>query len=343
VWNYSERDVHVPMMRALGVPLYAAESSSRLGKLTAFRQLVRQLEPEVVHSYSFYTNVAAACGAYGTAAVPVGSVRSDFDWAKRGSGLLLGRLSSRWPAFHICNSVSASRSAQRSRSFFAPRRCAVVANGLDLQRFHRSSMPADGPARIVGIGYLLPIKRWDRLLRAAAALVRNGLDFRLDLIGGGPLKPVLEQQVLELNLRDRVRIMDHTDDVPGILRDASFVVHTADREGYPNAIMEAMACARAVVATDVGDVHRLVEDGTTGFLVTADDESMLIHRMATLITDGHLCARMGEAGRRTAEREFGLERLVRQTLEAYRSAGWTEREGETARFQVSPANWGARR
>jgi glycosyltransferase involved in cell wall biosynthesis len=330
VWNYGELDVHVPLIRALDLPLYAAERSSRIEKLTAFRRLVKQLAPEIVHSYSFYTNIAAAWATAGTGVLSIGSVRSDFDWAKREAGPLLGRLSARWPRFHICNSISASRSARNSRSFFAPTRCAFVANGLDLERFQPSPIPADGPARIVGIGYLLPVKRWDRLLRAASVLRRNGCDFTLDLVGGGPLKAVLKRQVEQLELNDRVRLMDHTDDIPRVLREASFTVLTSDREGYPNAVMEAMACGRAVVATDVGDIDQLVDDGTTGFLVPVNDESALVDRMAALITDRHRCARMGEAGRAKAECEFGLERLARQTLEAYRSAGWNERDGETS-------------
>jgi glycosyltransferase involved in cell wall biosynthesis len=60
--------------------------------------------------------------------------------------------------------------------------------------------------------------------------------------------------------------------------------------------MEAMACGRAVVATDAGDVPSLVEDGKTGFVVARGDEATLLARMATLMTDPDLCQRMGEAG-----------------------------------------------
>ena len=88
--------------------------------------------------------------------------------------------------------------------------------------------------------------------------------------------------------------------------------------------MEAMASGRAVVATAVGDVPHLVEHGKTGFVVSHDDEFMLTENMATLMTDYHLCARMGKAAREKAEREFGLECLVAATLAAYRSAGWRQ-------------------
>jgi glycosyltransferase involved in cell wall biosynthesis len=325
VGNCREGDVHVPPIRALGVPLYSiSNTSSRMSKLTALRRLVRELRPEVVHSYSFHTNVAASWAALGTPAVAVGSVRSDFNWAKKGSGALLGRLSAKWPAYQVCNTYAAAASARSSRSFFAPAQCDVVSNALDLERFQGSAVRTEGPARIVGLGYLLPVKRWDRLLRAAQVLKRRHLDYEIDIVGGGPLRRELEQHAQRLDILDRVRFVEHTDDVAGVLAGSSFVVLTSETEGCPNAVMEAMACSRPVVATDVGDVPRLVDDGTTGFLVRSGDESMLVERMTQLIGDRQLCCRMGEAARRKAEREFGLERLVSETLAAYRRAGWNE-------------------
>ena len=88
--------------------------------------------------------------------------------------------------------------------------------------------------------------------------------------------------------------------------------------------MEAMACGRAVVAMDAGDIPSLVEDGKTGFVVRRGDDAKLVGSHGALITDRDLCRRMGEAGRAKAEREFGLDRLVSETLAAYRAAGWKD-------------------
>ena len=88
--------------------------------------------------------------------------------------------------------------------------------------------------------------------------------------------------------------------------------------------METMACGRAVVATNVGDIPDLVEDGKTGFVVHRGDNEMLGSRMATLVTDRDLCRRMGEAGGAKAEQEFGLGPLVMETLSAYQAAGWKD-------------------
>ena len=324
VWNYRETDVHVAPIRALGVPIYPMPSGgSRLGKLIAFRRVVEQLQPDVVHSYAFYTNFAASWGALGNGAIAIGSVRSAFDWAKKDAGALVGRLSARWPAHQIFNSRSAVEDARRTGAVFAPRTAHFVRNGLDLDRFQPAAGSPDVPFRILGVGYLLPVKRWERLLAVAQYLDTHGVDARIRIAGDGPLRSSLAQEAVRLGVADRVEFLPHSEDVPGLLAQSSILVHTSDSEGCPNAVMEAMACGRPVVATDVGDVSSLVEHGRTGFIAPADDGRMLAQHVVTLVRDPELRRRMGAAARIVAERDFGLDRLVRETLAVYEAAGWT--------------------
>jgi glycosyltransferase involved in cell wall biosynthesis len=181
-----------------------------------------------------------------------------------------------------------------------------------------------GRACVVGVGSLFPVKRWDRLLVATAALQQQGLNFLVRIVGDGPLRAALLQQVQALGLAECVEFVAYSADIPGLLAEATLLVHTSDSEGCPNVVLEAMACGRAVVATDAGEVPLVVEDGQTGFVVRRGDNATLITRMAALITDRDLCRRMGAAGRAKAEREFGVERLVADTLAAYRAVGWKD-------------------
>jgi glycosyltransferase involved in cell wall biosynthesis len=328
VWSYDEEDMHVPWIQALSVPLYPfSPTLSPTTKLRTFRRLVKALKPEVIHSYNFYTNFAAYWGALGTPAVAFGSIRNDFTLEKKRSGWWLGRLSARWPSEQISNSYSAAETVHQSRSPFVPKRLYVVRNGLDLKRFHNFPLATAGPTHILGVGSLLrPVKRWDRLVVAALELKRQGFEYFIRIAGDGPLRGPLEQQAQDLGVSDRVEFIGHTDNIPGLLADATFLVHVSDGEGCPNVVMEAMACGRAVVATDAGDVPNLVEDAKTGFVVRRGDAATLVARMATLISDRDLCRRMGEAGRAKAEREFELDRLVEETLSTYRAAGWRDSE-----------------
>jgi glycosyltransferase involved in cell wall biosynthesis len=324
VWNYRPDDVHVEPIRSLGVPLYwFPQGWSSAAKLVAFRRLVGQLAPEVVHASNFYVNFAGYFGAFGTAATAVGSVRNDFVLCKQECGPIVGRLSGYWPRHQVSNSSAALESARRSRSVFVPEHLHVVRNALDLTRFPSADVPPGAAPSIVGIGYLLPAKRWDRLLDVAATLKRRGLDYVLRIAGDGPLLSALTQQARALDVTDRVAFLGHVADIPQLLKDATFVVHTADNEGCPNAVMEAMASGRAVVSTDAGDVPCLVDDGVTGFVVRRGDDETLTERIIRLIGDRALCRRMGEAARMKAAQEFQLERLVTETFAAYRTAGWS--------------------
>jgi glycosyltransferase involved in cell wall biosynthesis len=324
LWSVRGNNVYAPQIRALGVALHSFPPElSAAGKLREFHRLVRELKPEVVHSYSFYTNFAAWWATLGTKTIAIGAVRGDFISDRR-CDPWLGRLSARWPRSQIFNSFTAADSARRSKGPFVPGQIFLVRNGLDLQQFRSVPLTTEGRVRIVGIGSLLPVKRWDRLLRAARALKRSEFEFLVRIIGDGPLRGSLQQQVQVLGVTDCVEFIGHSDNISGVLADATFLVHTSDSEGCPNAVLEAMACGRAVVATDAGDVPSLVEDGKTGFVVPRGDDAMLLERMAKLITDRKLCQRMGEAGRAKAEREFGLDRLVAETLAAYDAAGWRD-------------------
>jgi glycosyltransferase involved in cell wall biosynthesis len=325
VWNYRADDPFVSHLQALGVPLHRIPpSSSGCLRLNAFRRLIRRLRPELLHSYSFYTNFPAWWAALGTNTVAIGALRSDFTPIVKKEGPLFGRLSARWPRTQVFNSRAAAESARCSKGLFVPRQLYLVRNGADLQEFRALPLSTAKRACALGVGSLLPVKRWDRLLRAVSSLHQRGLEFAVRIVGAGPLHESLQQQAQAFNIADRVEFLGHRDDIPGLLAHATFLVHTSDSEGCPNVVMEAMACGRAVIATDVGDTPALVEHLETGFVVPRGDDVALVEHMARLIADRELCRRMGERGRLKAEREFGIDRLVAETLAVYRAAGWED-------------------
>jgi glycosyltransferase involved in cell wall biosynthesis len=325
VWNFCPADTYVSKLRELGVPLFALSRSSRMGKLHELRALVRTLRPEVVHSYSFFTNFAASYSTLGTNAIAVGAVRSDLRWAKETSGPWVGRLSARYPRAQISNNVAAAKDARTSRSLFIPRNMFVVRNAVDLQLFAPVPYQNWDPVRIIALGSLTPVKRWDRVLDLAQALKQARLRFRIELVGNGPLREPLEREARASGVGDCVRFMGYSNEIPRLLGDAHFLVHTSESEGCPNAIMEAMACGRAVIAPDVGDLRGLVVDGETGFIIRpGGDATLLAERAAQLIADRDLCRRMGQRARIKAEREFGLQRFLGETLDVYRGFGWMD-------------------
>jgi len=322
VWNYAETDAFASAIHALGVPVHPLGSDGRARKIARLRALVARLQPGVLHSYSFYTNFIAAVAAAGRPTVGVGSIRDELFAQRRASGPLVGSLSALWPRTKICNSQRvADRLGTRGRLLAG--QVLVVRNGLDVSTFVCDPRLPER-THVVGAGRLVPQKRWDLLVSAVQRVTAAGHDVHVTVAGEGPLGGELEALARRLGVADRVRFMGLSRDVPQLLAGASFLVLASDYEGCPNVVMEAMACGRAVVATEAGDVPYLVEDGVTGFVVRPGDLDGLVARMTALARSPELVARMGRAGRQRAERELGVARLVEQTLAAYRRAGWRD-------------------
>jgi glycosyltransferase involved in cell wall biosynthesis len=195
---------------------------------------------------------------------------------------------------------------------------------MDLLLFQSTPVPRVGPPVLLGVGTLIQVKRWDRLIGLAARLKNAGHNFLARIVGGGPLSGTLQDLTSNLQVDDRVCLTGHVDDIAGELRRATFLIHTSQVEGCPNVVMEAMASGRAVVAADAGDIADLVEHGKTGFVVPQGDDAALEHYATLLLTNSELCQAMGAAAREKADREFRVDRLLRETLAAYRAAGWKD-------------------
>jgi glycosyltransferase involved in cell wall biosynthesis len=320
VWNYRERDVYVPLIRSLGVPIHPFHPESRaVTKMNSLSSLIRRTQPQIVQSFSFYLNVVVAACTRRTTSVAIGGMRSALALDKKVNGSVLGLLSARWPPNQVYNSKAAAAYASRSHDTFVPKKIFVVSNGIDLDEFRPEPLPRTQTPRMIAIGSLIPIKRLDRLLGAAALLRRRGLEFSLEIAGDGPLRAVLRQHAEDVGLTGAVTFSGYSPDVPSLLARSTLLVHSSDAEGTPNAVMEAMACGRAVVATDVGDVSSIIDNGKTGFVVPPSDGESFAQHIATLITDPNRCAEMGKAGRERAEQEFGLSRMANEMLAVYQT------------------------
>lgn len=323
VWGDSSQDHYARELRALDVPVVGlGPNPTWLAKLRTLSDLIANTKPEVIHSYTFYTNIVSWWAAQGSGAIPIGSVRNSFTLDCREAGKVYGRLCGRWPAAQIFNSFAAEQNARRSTRIFRPRRLYVVTNGVDLDHFSPRPYPQEG--YILAVGSLYHRKRWDRLIQAIAILAPKGLRVEVVHVGSGPLRQELEMMARDLHVEHIVRFLGPRNDIPSLLANALFLVHTADDEGCPNVIMEAMACGRAVVATAAGDIPYLIEDGKTGFVVPREDGTILANRMETLLEKRRLCRQMGEAARIKAERAFGIERLRSETFAVYQAEGWKD-------------------
>ena len=193
-------------------------------------------------------------------------------------------------------------------------RVRVVPNGADLpdeaaeaplaRRWRERYLSTPLKPLWVVVGRLEEQKGHDVLFEALAMLVKQGLDFTLVVAGEGSRRSWLEQQSLSLRLAPRVQFAGQLEDVGGLLAAADGVLLPSRWEGLPLVLLEAMARARPIVATAVGGVSDVVEDGVNGTLVPAGDPAALAVALEQLHRKADRAWRMGRAAAETVREHY---------------------------------------
>lgn len=205
----------------------------------------------------------------------------------------------------------------------------VIPNGLDTTRFYWSPEVRMQTRKALGIdekdflwlavGRLEEQKDYPNLLAAFSWVARERPEAVLRIAGQGPLRQTLEEEVRRLGLEGRVRFLGVRTDIPNLLAAADAFVLSSAWEGLPNVVMEALAAAKPVVATQVGGVPELVEENKSGFLVPPKNPEFLAEAMLRLMSlPIEMRNAMGQAGRTHVETHYALEQVVDQWEALYR-------------------------
>jgi glycosyltransferase involved in cell wall biosynthesis len=149
------------------------------------------------------------------------------------------------------------------------------------------------------------------------------------IAGEGPVRGSVEARVAELGLRDCVHFVGHREDVPEVLAACDVVaLPSILGEGVPQAILQALAMERAVVASDVAGIRQVVRHEETGLLVPPEDPRALGQAILRLLADSDLGRRLGAAGRATVVSGYGVERMADAMERVYAAAvGPAPRQG----------------
>lgn len=206
--------------------------------------------------------------------------------------------------------------ARRFPRGLAPR-LRVIHNGVDLARFasrppsaglRRELGVPDGAPAVVSVGRFVAVKGYAHLLDAAAELEAERPGVHWILVGDGELRRTLEAQARRLGLAGRVHFTGWRDDVPELMALGDLFVLPSLGEAFGRVLIEAMAMAKAVVATDAGGMPEIVLDGETGLLVPPGQPKPLAGAVLALLNDSTRAERLGAAGRRRAHADFSLAR-----------------------------------
>ena len=201
----------------------------------------------------------------------------------------------------------------------------TIHNGIDINAFSnpRPSRSASPAINIGLVARLVPDKDHLTLLRACKILAEDIPNFRLFLVGDGPLRDGLKAAAVELGIDRNVRFMGFRHDVATLLRSFDIFALSSVTEGLSLTLLEAMASGLPIVATDVGGNSEVVVHGKTGFIVPAQSPEALAEKLLLLSRDGGLRLQMGSAGRKRVEEKFDIRRTVKRYEALYHEIGKT--------------------
>jgi glycosyltransferase involved in cell wall biosynthesis len=305
-------------------PLNGFFNANAVKQLLRLRGMMIEKRIAVLHTHDFYS------GALGVTAARLGGVKviaaqrhlrlSDrriHDWGTRYIHRLATRLlvNAEGIRDHILKMGSAG-----------PGKIVVIHNGLDarprnemderaLRGRRRAGLLAelglgDG-AKVVGcVAGLKPVKGHRYLLEAAAKVMKADARVHLVLVGEGELRGAIAAQVERLGIGARTILLGHREDSAQLAAAFDVAVLASLSEGLPNAVMEAMAAGAPVVATAVGGVPELIEDGETGFLVPPASSEALADRIEYALSQTGATGMIAARGRQFIIERFGVERMV---------------------------------
>ena len=303
--------------------------------LTFFKvyRIIRKFKPQIVHSHTAKAGTIGRLAAK-LAGVPIvihtfhGHVfHSYFSRLKTNFFLLIERFCGRFTDRVITIS---QRQFDDIRGFKVIRedRIVVVSLGLDLEGFvkfsHRNGevrreLGVSDNCKLVGIvGRLVPIKNHNLFFDAARRITEKLTDVRFVVVGDGELRDELRGFIQKLGIEDKVSFLGWRNDLAKIYSDLDVLVLTSLNEGTPVAVIEAMASEVPVVATRVGGVPDLVDDGVTGYLVESGDKVGLVEAITKVLNNPEEAHMMGEAGRRKVYPDYDISNLVQHLEGLYK-------------------------
>jgi len=208
-----------------------------------------------------------------------------------------------------------------------PERITVVPHWVELEPFAhadgagqlRVELAIPSPCRVVTVPARLSKEKGHKVLFEAIGQL-NGLasDVRFLLAGDGPLREELQREAAAKGLADRVRFLGFRTDMPAVFSASDVVVLASFTEGIPGALLEAMAAAKPIIATEVGGVGELFRYGQIGRLIAPGDPAQLAGAMTELLTaDDAALKRMGAEARAVVRQHYARPELVRRMLELY--------------------------
>jgi glycosyltransferase involved in cell wall biosynthesis len=324
-----------------GFPVTLIDEHDDAAAVTALAAYLARIRPDVVHTHMYRADVVAtkAVLAMTHAGYPrpylVSTVHSSRVRSADDRETLRCLTPEMDQLIAVSNAIVAKIADERPG--LAPVR--LIYNGVDLSRYDdqqpasdlRDQYGMEPGSRIVGVvARLEPEKGHQTLIDAWPHVLRSVPDAYLLVVGEGSLRDALEHRAATNRVAHRVVFTGRRDDVPAVTAAFDVAVLPSHREAQGLSILEAMALSRPVVASDVGGIPEMVDDGVTGILVPHDQPQALAAAIVRLLTDCELAATIAKAGHDLVHDRFCIELMVRAVEDIYEEGAARVRQPRVA-------------
>lgn len=302
-----------------------ATGTSKLYRILAIKALLEKYKPAIVHSWTMSANpYATVSGRLAGVRYRLGSERSNPSQSLEELGHFWYTQCLRGLDAIVMN----SRAAMTFVNAFRPTlKTFVVHNGIEISDTQvsdcknnlRAEFGIPQEALVLGsIGRLEPRKNFSLTLKVAGGLRSRFPNLHVVFVGDGPLRTALEQQAAQIMPPGSVHFLGAIPQAMRIMPSFDvFVFPSKGQEGMPNVLMEASSLAVPSVATRVGEVEEVIEDGKTGFVVEEDAVEQMMACAARLLSDPALRCVMGKAARARMMAKFGIEQMATNMERVY--------------------------
>lgn len=324
----SEFDVHVLVVRDGRLREYVEEAGLPLVQtgfefdytfpfvIARMSSYLREQRPDIVHTHLLGSDIVGRMAAV-LAGTPI-IVTTQHDthprpWIYRAYRRITGHLVD---ATVACSPAVADYC--RTHIGAPEERLATIENGVDVERFAHAASEWREPVTFGAVGSLIPVKGHDTLIRAFARVSDDLPGSRLLIAGDGVERTALEELIVARGLEGRVFLAGRVDDVCTFLSQVDIFVHPSLSEGMPLAVLEAMAAAKPIIASDIPSLSATVGDGAGSVVPPGDDEA-LASEMLRVAGDSDGSVAMGRRAQRRAAERYSLSRTVDEYVGLYRS------------------------
>jgi glycosyltransferase involved in cell wall biosynthesis len=324
----TSKQIHYTYLENLGVPVHYVHRKFRKDPSVypRFYSLCKQVQPDIVHSWNSMCSVYAAPVAKLLGITFINGFLRDAkpNLSFRDREWLRAKLT-----FPLSDAIVANSTAGLD-AYRAPRRKAVcVHNGFDMKRVAKLIDPQDIRARfalktenIVGmVASFSDRKDYPTFLKAAQHILGERKDVTFVAVGDGKYLHSLKNETPS-RFKENIRFLGLQKNVESIINIFTIGVLASQAsvhgEGISNSIMEYMALAKPVVATDYGGNRELVQENINGILIGNDDANALANGLTKLLNEPDFARRLGENGRARIMNEFSIEKMIRAYTKLYR-------------------------